>query len=64
MAKIHVGSDNFLYSDNGDYVKYEGKKIKRWESDLKRWSFKGGAEIGAFKGKSLIEVANLLGYTV
>jgi len=60
MAKLHLGSGNYLYHENGSAVKVDGCPVKRWSGSNTRWSLSTGSEIKDFKGKTILDLEKIL----
>jgi len=59
-TKLHLGSENYLYYENGQHVKVRGYPVKRWDGDNKRWSLSTGSEVKEFKGKNILDLEKIL----
>ncbi len=61
-TRLHLGSDNYLYFENNQHVKFNGYPVKRWDSSNTRWSISTGSEIKEFKGKTILDLEKILWY--
>lgn len=61
-TRLHLGSGNFLYYENGQAVKVNGSPVKRWDDSNKRWSNSSGQEVKEFKGKTILDLEEILWY--
>jgi len=59
-TKLHLGSGNYLYHENGSAVRVDDYPVKRWSGDNTRWSRDGGSEIKDFKGKTIFDLEKIL----
>jgi len=59
-TKLHLGSGNYLYHENGQAVKVNGYPIKKWCNSNTNWSLSTGSEIKEFKGKTIFDLEKIL----
>ena len=62
ITKLHLGSENYLYFENGQSVRINGYPVKRWSGSNTNWSLSTGSEVKDFKGKTIFDLEKILWY--
>ncbi len=62
-TRLHLGSGNILYYENGTSVKVAGYAVKKSNSSNTTWYTTGsGREVKEFKGKTILDLEKILWY--